>query len=436
MLFLRQQLQPHAPSTILARLKSWKIDIELDPHPTLCSSPTTATARPSAVPKTTGGSNLTHSSPTKSLSRSFQTSASTSTAMGSQFWPKPGSPGILHHYTETLTTFEYTPSQSARKPHTILFIGGLGDGLATTSYTCDLVTALAPTEWSLFSLNLSSSYTSWGTGHLDRDTDEIAQAIKFIKSYKSSKFASQNDQKFVLMGHSTGSQCVLHYLYRPNPHQGPPPSFDPYLVHCERPVLDGAIMQAPVSDRQAIQWIMYEGFLGRTPAEMKQTYDTLVKMAKDAVASNSKYDTILPMELTSHFGYGSTPMSARRFLSLVSPDSPASPGEDDLFSSDLSDETLDNTFGLIARRGLLRKNKLVVLMSGKDQSVPDWVDKIKLLGRWKEAADNGGKVRIWDDERSGLIPNASHALSNDDQAEPRQFLVRRVMSYLDEVVKS
>jgi len=194
-------------------------------------------------------------------------------------------------------------------------------------------------------------------------------------------------------------------------------------------------MQAPVSDRQAIQWIMYEGFMGHSPAEMKNTYDTLVSMAKDAAKTDTKYETILPMSLTSYFGYGNTPITARRFLSLVSPDSPQSPREDDLFSSDLTDERLDETFGIIARRGLLRQ-KLMVLMSGADQAVPDWVDKNKLLARWKESADNGGKTRIWDDEHSGIIPGASHALSNDDQAEPRRWLVGRMMGYLDEVVKA
>lgn len=193
-------------------------------------------------------------------------------------------------------------------------------------------------------------------------------------------------------------------------------------------------MQAPVSDRQAILWIMYEGFLGHTPAEMKNAYDTLIDLAKDAVKTDATHDTILPMALTSYFGYGNTPITARRFLSIASPDSPQSPGEDDLFSSDLTGERLDETFGIIARRGLLRQ-KLMVLISGKDQAMPDWVDKNKLLARWKESADNGGKTRIWDDVHSGIIPGASHALSNDDQAEPRRWLVKRVMGYLDQVLK-
>ncbi|KAG7285652.1 hypothetical protein NEMBOFW57_007944 [Staphylotrichum longicolle] len=347
--------------------------------------------------------------------------------MGSKFWPKRGSPGILHHFTETLVAFEFA-SSTKPQPHSILFLGGLGDGLATTSYAADVVQGLQPTEWSLFTVNLTSAYQSWGFGHLDRDTDEVAQCIQHITEYKKSKFGTPG--KIVLFGHSTGSQCVLHYLSRPNPHTSTP-AFDRGLEHCKRPAIDGGIMQAPVSDREAIHWIMREGFLGRTPSELKETYDKLVAMAKEAVR-HGPYDSMLPISLTTHFGYPSnTPVSCRRFLSLVSPESPQSPAEDDMFSSDLGDEQLAKTFGMIRQRELL-KNKLMVLMSGADQSVPDWVNKEEVLARWKKVTDHNGAARIWDD-RSGLIPNASHALSNDDQAEPRAFLVRKVLSYLADI---
>jgi hypothetical protein len=302
----------------------------------------------------------------------------------------------------------------------------LGDGLGTTSYVADIVRALQPTEWSLFTLNLTSSHRAWGLGHLDRDTDEIAQCVRYIQEYKAAKFGASG--KIVLMGHSTGSQCVLHYLYRPNPHTSTP-AFDPYLEHVQRPTIDGAVMQAPVSDREAILWVLHEGIGGKRPGEVREVYDRLVAMAKEeeSVRPAKTSDTILPMSMTSQIGYpGSNPVTCRRFLSLVSPESPQSPSEDDLFSSDLSDEQLAKTFGNISQRGLL-KHKLMVLMSGADQSVPDWVDKEKLLMRWGNAADN--KIPKWDEE-SAVIPGASHALSNHDQAVPRAFLVKKVLGYL------
>ena len=75
-----------------------------------------------------------------------------------------------------------------------------------------------------------------------------------------------------------------------------------------------------------------------------------------------------------------------------------------------------------------------MLYSGRDQSVPDWVDKEALLRRWQKAIDAGGR-QFWD-HRSMVIPGASHALSDPDQAEPRRILVERVTSYLKDIQKA
>jgi hypothetical protein len=309
----------------------------------------------------------------------------------------------------------------------------LGDGMATTSYMSALVYALQPTQWSLFTINLTSSYQAWGLGHLDRDTTEIAQCIEYVNEYKQAKFGGGG--KVVLMGHSTGSQDVLHYLYRSNPHTSLS-SFDKDLQHMMRPAIDGAIMQAPVSDREAIHWVLEKGIGGKAASDCRAAYEKLIAIAQEEARNNRACDTLLPLDITSQLGYpASHPVSCRRFLSLVSPDSPNTPQEDDLFSSDISDEQLDKTFGMIHERALLRY-KLLVMPSGADQAVPDWIDKAKLLARWQKAADRNGSAQIWDTENSGPIPNASHALSNDDQAEPRQYLVEKVQNYLSGLEKA
>lgn len=289
----------------------------------------------------------------------------------------------------------------------------------------DVAHALEPTKWSLFFLSLSSSYGQWGLGHLDRDTDEIALCANYILDYKNAKYDAS---KLVLMGHSTGSQAVLHYLHQPNPHNSLP-TFDPSLEHVSRPVLDGAIMQAPVSDREAIMLVLKEGIGGKTPSEMQDVYLQLKTLAKEAENGDRAIDNLLPLALTSQI-YPGAPISSRRWLSLVSLDSPKTPTEDDLFSSDLSYQQLSKTFGMIKSRGLL-KGKLVVLFSGADQSVPNWVDKEQLLRKWKNATNKDGEDQIWDGEHSAIIPGASHALSNDDQAEPRKYLIRKVLGYLN-----
>lgn len=328
-------------------------------------------------------------------------------------------------------TFEYTSPSTLSQPNSLLFIGGLGDGLATTSYTADLVKSLEATNWSFFTLQLTSSYCQWGLGHLDRDTEEIAKCVQYIQQYKTTKYGGA--PKVVIMGHSTGSQCVLHYLYRPNPHTNKSP-FDPYLVHRQRPPVDGAIMHAPVSDREAIMSVLREGLWGRSAEEIKAAWDQAEAFAKAEMAKSghAEQDTIIPLWMTVSM-YGNVPISCRRFMSLASPSSPDLPGDDDLFSSDLSDEQLRRTFGRVRDRGLLR-SKLAVIMCGRDASVPAYVDKEKLLARWKAATEDGPRNReIWDDAHSGIIPNASHALSDPDQTGPREWLCKRVLSYLESV---
>lgn len=257
--------------------------------------------------------------------------------------------------------------------------------------------------------------------------------MRYVNEYKTAKFGTCG--KIVLIGHSTGSQCVLHYLYRPNPHVRISP-FDPDLEHEDRLPLDGAIMLAPISDREAIHSVLDEGMCGNTPEECRKVYEKLVAMARDALTGDERYDVILPISLTSQLGYGSdTPISARRFLSLASPDSPQSPGDDDLFSADLSDEQLGETFGAIRRRGLLR-HKLMATPMGADQAVPEWIDKEKNLRRWKAATDHHDEFQIWDSAHSGVLPGASHAMSNDDQVEPRKVLVERLLAYLQDAASA
>jgi hypothetical protein len=62
------------------------------------------------------------------------------------------------------------------------------------------------------------------------------------------------------------------------------------------------------------------------------------------------------------------------------------------------------------------------------------VNKEALIKRWEKAI-NTEEREYWD-RRSMVIPGASHALSDDDQAEPRRILVRQVTSYLKDIESS
>lgn len=159
------------------------------------------------------------------------------------------------------------------------------------------------------------------------------------------------------------------------------------------------------------------------PHTTRAVFDQLVNLARTQTYTEDKNDILLPLDMTSKLGLPPDPLSARRFLSLASPDSPANPSEDDLFSSDLSDERLKQTFGMISTRGIMQ-SKLLVLYSGEDEYSPKWVDKEELLQRWKTAAEAGGAT--WDAENSGIIAGADHAVKSIGQTE----LVERVLRYL------
>ncbi|KAL4899483.1 hypothetical protein BDW74DRAFT_171523 [Aspergillus multicolor] len=341
--------------------------------------------------------------------------------------PKKPTPGLLHEYADRLVAFEYS-SCNRIKPHTLLFISGLGDGLGTVAYLDNIVAALKDTQWSVFSPVISSSYGGWGTSGLGRDTDEMAKCIEYIREYKIGSLVGESERKIVIMGHSTGSQDVMTYISSPNPRL-PRPGLDPGHEHewipVLRPRVDGAIMQAPVSDRQAIEVVLREG-------NDRHSAEYMRKIVGDAVATAKKHtyedydglDTIIPLPVTAAIGYPpSTAISSRRFLSLTSPDAPSRPSEDDLFSSDLRDERLRKTFGMIRHRGVLGREKgLLVLYSGSDPAVPPHVDKERLLTRWQRATD--AERQYWHAE-SGIIPGATHTLEGERQFEQRKELVRR-----------
>ncbi|KAJ5683287.1 Fusarinine C esterase sidJ [Penicillium macrosclerotiorum] len=325
--------------------------------------------------------------------------------------------GILHQYASRLVAFEYTSPAQASKPNSLIFVGGLTDGFNTVPYVSTLATALQDSDWSLFSILLTSSYNGFGTSSLDQDVEEIGQCVQFIRDLKSDHLSG----KIVVMGHSTGSQDVLHYLYAPNP--VPKTEIDLGLQYLTRPAIDGAIMQAPVSDREAT---LLKLKTANEPNEVRGAYDQLVDAAKRQPWTPDGHDSLLPLDMTARLGLpGGAPISARRFLSLVSPDSPAIPSQDDLFSSDLNEMRLQETFGVIGTRGLLN-SKLCALYSGSDEYCPPWVDKQHLMQRWKQATEAGGTP--WD-ENSGVISGASHNAKDVGQKD----LVDRVLRYLKSV---
>lgn len=241
--------------------------------------------------------------------------------------------------------------------HQVIFIGGLSDGLLATDYLEPLSLALVVEKWSLVQPLLSSSYTGYGISSLEQDALELDQLIGYLIN-------KENSEGVILLGHSTGCQDIVHYM-RTN-------------FACSKAV-SGVILQAPVSDRE------YRATLPET-AEM-------IDLAAKMISEGRGMD-LMPREANSD-----APITAYRFHSLC-----AYMGDDDMFSSDLSEDQLRQ------RLGHMSTTQCQVIFSMGDEYVPEYVDKEALVDRLCRALGGAEKVEIkWGD----------HALSNRVQEAVR-----------------
>lgn len=146
-------------------------------------------------------------------------------------------------------------------------------------------------------------------------------------------------------------------------------------------------------------------------------YLSSCEAAKKMIAEGNG-DEILPSYETKRFF--PCPVSARRWLSLASPEHD---GDDDYFSSDLTDEQLVKSFG-----ALPANTPLAILFSGDDEYMAKSIDKAGLIRRWARIAKLGkGKV---DEENSGIIEGASHNLAGNPE-EVVNALVEKVLGFFN-----
>ncbi|RMZ70370.1 dolichol-phosphate mannosyltransferase [Pyrenophora seminiperda CCB06] len=300
-------------------------------------------------------------------------------------------PGTAHKYSKRRIAFEHASSSSSASsttPNTLLWVGGLSDGLLTVPYPTQIAKSL-PSSWTISEVLLSSSYKGWGTGSLSRDARELGECVSYFKNLRPGK-------KIVVMGHSTGCQDIMEYLVGKE--------------HEKREGLDAVILQGGVSDREA--WEVF----GKNGRE-KKALEEAIKMAKGMVDAG-KGKEILPREGNAVLEEMGGPLSAYRAYSLLAKD-----GDDDYFSSDLSDEHFAQTFGKIPQ-----STPVCFLLGSEDPYVPASIDRASLLQRWTRIIREGGGVV--DDEDGGVVPGAHHNLEGDSD-EVVQDLVRRVCGFLD-----
>ncbi|KAL9233099.1 hypothetical protein vseg_008137 [Gypsophila vaccaria] len=329
--------------------------MNLPSSPPLSSAATTTTTTTAAtttswfsgIVRGRSDKNLTSRTRTRSAPVSISADSSSSSASVGPVVKKNQLRGVLFRYGPKSIQVAFKTGDYKQQ---VIFIGGLTDGFMATEYLEPLATALDNEQWSLVQILLSSSYTAYGTSSLEQDATEIDQLISYLIN-------KENSDGVILLGHSTGCQDIVHYM-RTN-------------AACSRAVR-AAILQAPVSDRE------YRATLPETAA--------MIDLASKMISEDKGTD-LMPREANED-----APISAYRYHSLC-----AYMGDDDMFSSDLSDDQLR------MRLGHMSNVPCQVIYSMADEYIPEYVDKKALVERLCRALGGAEKVEI---------EYGNHSLSN------------------------
>ncbi|KAI8992368.1 hypothetical protein BDB01DRAFT_738314 [Pilobolus umbonatus] len=261
--------------------------------------------------------------------------------------------GTLFTYNDEhhLSAFQSSLGTSTK---TVVFIGGLGDGFNAVPYLKPLENALAQLGWSLTQVQLSSSYNGYGTSNLQKDCHELDLLIHHLK-------LQRGIQSIVFLGHSTGSQDC--YWHNKNGEYNKD--------------INGYILQAPISDR--------EHFTANDPNYLQVLTNAI------SLRQQGKGHQILPERL---FG---APITADRYYSLV-----AENGDDDVFSTDLSDERIRTLYQEVNR-------PICWIYSEKDEYYESKEDMSAVMERYQRLCP---AIKVTE-----CVPDADHSINNNQAQE-------------------
>ena len=283
------------------------------------------------------------------------------------------SPSLIAFESSPPSSLGQTLSQSSCNQKCIV-LGGLSDGPIPTPYTKQLEQSCHTMGWSLVQPILSSSYLGFGHGSLSRDTNELVQLLEYLIEH-------HNAERFALVGHSTGCQNSIHVLKYGR------------LDIIQR--IKAVVLQAPVSDRESLPLSSSHG----------SNHSENIKHAQSLLA-NGAGEEMMPR---SAFW---APITAYRYLSLFDTN-----GDDDYFSSDLSDVELHERLGHVGKLGRTTGMHVLVAYSKQDEYVPKSIDKDALLRRLVLAMNF---PVMEDDVAIGLmLEHSNHNLSNNENDQQK-----------------
>ncbi|KAK0646509.1 hypothetical protein B0T16DRAFT_458422 [Cercophora newfieldiana] len=278
--------------------------------------------------------------------------------------------------------YQFPSPSSPKHSNALIFLPGLGDAPFEVPYVQTLARHLAATNssYSVFEINLSSAGSAFGYSSLADDVRDVAALVRYLKD-------KEGRERVVVMGHSTGCQDCLEYASR---------------TGGDVMEVDGYVLQGPVSDREAIG-------LGVGEGELKGGLEVAEGLVKSGKGGEVLSRGLLPEE------WRGSPVTAYRWWSLAGVG-----GDDDYFSSDLSDEKLASIWNAVQK-------PVLILPSGADEFVPAAVDVPGMVEKWKGFCRPGMASDL-----SGLIPGANHRA---DDAQAQEWLADRVARFLEGLEK-
>uniref|UniRef100_A0A7S1ER86 Uncharacterized protein n=1 Tax=Timspurckia oligopyrenoides TaxID=708627 RepID=A0A7S1ER86_9RHOD len=259
----------------------------------------------------------------------------------------------------------------------VIFIGGLSDGFLPLEYSSKLCKSLNEKNVHFISVLLSSSYTGYGLSSISQDVNELNLMLNYVYTH----FTSNNQQKpkVILFGHSTGCQDIIAFLH-------------------SNTEISGCILQGPVSDREYLA----------TFASTKSK----IQLAQSLV-SQGKSKHILPWNPDAEDGLA--PITASRYLSLALKSNP--PGEDDMFSTDLSQHEL---LQIVQH---LKQIPTLLVFSENDEYVPTNID-------WRTFATRLHSAMGTDTTQLLILNQANHAVSFPMHAQSQ--LISKSVDFIQE----
>ncbi|CAD7928890.1 unnamed protein product [Amoebophrya sp. A120] len=247
---------------------------------------------------------------------------------GASAWPK----GRLVPYTSKLCYFDFDsfPDRGqGRKSKLCILLPGLGDGFCTVPWLSCLGEKLVEQgDWLVVQPVLRSSYSQFGFHTLADDVQDIEELLAAVKGRVVTGMAPIQD--LLLVGHSTGCQIFLrwlvHYCEKLNAVNA---SSDRILDSMPEYGKIQIILQGAVSDREATNQI-----LSNDPDAVK-----LLQQELERNENSDSKEHLLESATLAHKAFDTPAITKYRAASLY-----GKLTEDDLFSTDLTDENLAHIF--------------------------------------------------------------------------------------------